>query len=117
MGNRFCFEGYRNPIRTSEVTDPKPWMEGPLQFSERSATTYIRALDETMNHPNLILDLRIHGWTQYRDAVELAVSQALADEASPQQALDDCATSWRAITDRLGGPQKQMESYGDFLGL
>ena len=117
MGNRFCFEGYRNPIRSSEVTDPKPWMEGPLEFTERSATTYIRALNETMSHPNLILDLRVPGWTQYRDAVELAVSRALADETSPQQALDDCAASWTQITDRLGGPEKQMEFYADFLGL
>jgi multiple sugar transport system substrate-binding protein len=116
-GNRFCFEGYRNPIRTSEVTDIKPWMEGPLQFSERSATTYIRALNETMNHPNLVLDLRVPGWTQYRDAVELAVSRALSDETNPQQALDDCAATWTQITDRLGGPQKQLEFYKDFLGI
>ncbi|HMN31468.1 MAG TPA: hypothetical protein PKE45_25185, partial [Caldilineaceae bacterium] len=116
-GNRFCFEGYRNPIRSSEVTDIKPWMEGPLEFTERSATTYIRALNETMSHPNLILDLRVPGWTQYRDAVELAVSSALSEEASPQKALDDCAAAWLQITDRLGGPQKQLEFYKDFLGI
>ena len=116
-GNRFCFEGFRNPIRVSEVTDPEPWMNGPLKFSERSANTYIRALNETMTHPNLVLDLRVPGWTQYRDAVELAVSRALANETSPEQALADCATSWQEITDRLGGPEKQMEFYKDFLGI
>ena len=116
-GNRFCFEGYRNPIRTSEVTDIKPWVEGTLKFGERSATTYVRALNETMSHPNLVLDLRVPGWTQYRDAVELAVSRALADEASPEQALNDCADAWTQITDRLGGPEKQMEQYKDFLGM
>lgn len=115
MGNRFCFEGYRNPIRVSEVTDPKPWMEGRLQMTQRSADTYIRALNETMSHPNLVLDLRLPGWTQYRDAVELAVSKGLAGEADPQVALDEAAEAWKAITERLGGSEKQMRFYREHL--
>jgi multiple sugar transport system substrate-binding protein len=116
-GNRFAFEGYRNPIRVSEVADPTPWMEGRLQFTERSAKTYIRALNETMTHPNLVLDLRMPGWTQYRDAVELAVSKGLAGEAEPQAALDEAAETWKAVMDRLGGADKQLQYYKIHLGV
>jgi multiple sugar transport system substrate-binding protein len=114
---KFAFEGYRNPIRKSEISDPRPWMESKLKMSERSAKTYVRALNETMTHPNLVLDLRVPGWTQYRDAVELAVSKALSDEASPQAALDEAAETWKAITDRLGGPEKQLQYYKLHLGV
>jgi multiple sugar transport system substrate-binding protein len=116
-GNRFAFEGYRNPIRTSEVNDPKPWMEGKLQFTQRSAETYIRALNETMTHANLVLDLRLPGWTQYRDALELAVSKGLSGEASPEAALNEAADAWKTITERLGGAEKQMIYYKIHLGV
>jgi multiple sugar transport system substrate-binding protein len=116
-GNRLTFEGFKNPIRASEVNDATPWIEGKLQMSEQSANTYVRALNDTMTHPNLVLCLRMPGWTQYRDALELAVSKALAGEADPQAALDEAAATWSSIMDRLGGPERQIEFYKLHLGL
>ncbi len=116
MGNTFAFQGFKNPIRISDIADIEPWVE-IAGFTERSATTYLRALNETMTHPNLVLNLRIPGWTQYRDALELAVSKALAGEASPENSLNEAAEAWSAITDRLGGPEKQRDNYRTHLGL
>lgn len=116
MGNRFAFEGFKNPIRISDIADITPWVE-IAGFTERSATTYLRALNETMTHPNLVLNLRMPGWTQYRDALELAVSKALAGEASPEDSLNEAAEAWNAITGRLGGPEKQRDNYRTHLGL
>jgi multiple sugar transport system substrate-binding protein len=69
-----------------------------------------------MDNPNTIWDLRIPGWTQYRDALELGVSKGLAGEAPPQAALDEAAQNFTQITNRLGGPKKQMENYKAAIG-
>ena len=72
MGNTLAFEGFKNPIRISDIADTAPWIE-IAGFTERSATTYLRALNETMTHPNLVLNLRMPGWTQYRDALGIGL--------------------------------------------
>lgn len=116
QSNKMAFAGISiNPVRTGQL-DPKGWVEGPLKFDQVAAEQYTSALKRTMDNPNTIWDLRIPGWTQYRDAVELAVSKALAGEAAAQAALDEAVQTFGQITTRLGGPRKQMEYYRAAVG-
>ena len=51
---------------------------GPLQLGEEVAMDYLNAARETLDHPNAVTDQAFGGWVQYRDALELGVSKALA---------------------------------------
>ena len=62
-------------------------------------------------------DLAVPGWVQYRDALELGVSKAMAGEADPQTALDEVKASFDEISDRMGGLKKQAEIYKLVLGV
>jgi multiple sugar transport system substrate-binding protein len=64
----------------------------------------------------VVFDLRIPGIPEYKDALEIAVTKALVGEATPQEALDQAATEWDAITDRLGREQ-QAQYYRESLGI
>ena len=53
---------------------------------------------------------------EYKDALELAVSEALSGQAGAQEALDEAAETWNEITDRLGRDE-QLRIYREALGL
>ena len=116
QSNKMAFAGISiNPVRVGQL-EPKGWVDGALKFDQTAAEQYTSALKRTMDSPNTIWDLRIPGWTQYRDALELGVSKGLAGEAPPQAALDEAAQTFSQITNRLGGPKKQMENYKAAIG-
>ena len=48
--------GY-NPYRTSQFTDIQPWLDAGL--SETAANNYLGAIKDSLNSPNMVLDLRI----------------------------------------------------------
>ena len=62
-------------------------------------------------------DLAIPGFSQYRDSLELGVSQALAGELSAQEALDQVAAAWEEVSDRMGGKEEQAALYAKTLGV
>jgi multiple sugar transport system substrate-binding protein len=99
------------PFRYSHLADPADWTERNVRMDKAAAESYLAAEKATMEHKNLMVDLRIPGFTQYRDTAELAIAQALAGELSPQDALNSCAESWKEITARVGGVERQRELY------
>ena len=102
-----------NPSRYSQLEDVSLWVDAG--FDEASATDYLDAILNTINHPNAVLDLRITGSAEYLDALDVEVSRAVAGEISPQEALDNVAEQWNAITDRLGR-ELQLEQYRNAVG-
>lgn len=98
------------PFRQSHLSDLTAWTQRGAQMDKAAAESYLAAEKATMEHKNLMVDLRIPGFTQYRDAAELAIAQALAAEKSPQEALDACAASWKEISQRVG-IDRQRELY------
>ncbi len=54
-----------------------------------------------------IPDLQIPASEQYRTALGTEINVALVGDKAPQQALDDAAKAWDAITDRLGREQQK----------
>lgn len=105
-----------SPYRESQFADPAPFVEG-FGVSEETAMGYLAASQATLNHPNAVIDLAIPGFSQYRDALELGVSQALAGEMSAEDALNQVAQAWEEVSNRMGGKEGQAELYARTLGL
>ena len=102
-----------NPNST-ELLDPSIWIGAG--FSEEAAEAYTQAIEDSLANPNVVFDLRIPGIPEYKDALEIGVTKALVGEATPQEALDEVAAEWEAITDRLGRDQ-QAQYYRESLGI
>jgi multiple sugar transport system substrate-binding protein len=91
-----------------------PWVAAGM--SEAQAQEYLAAVRDTINSPNAVVDLRITGAAEYFDALDTQLARAVAGEVNSQQALDEVAKQWNAITDRLGRDQ-QKKLYNQMLGL
>lgn len=105
-----------NPLRKSQLTDVSIWTDGPVKWDKDEALSYMKAVQDTITHPNLVADLRIAGFFEYVTALELGVSQIMAGQGEPQKLLDDVADAWTAITTKFG-VDKQKALYLDALGV
>lgn len=106
-----------SPYRFSQFEAVDEFANGPLKLGEEVARDYLDAAKRTLDHPNAVTDLAIPGWVQYRDALELAVAKAMADELPAQDALDEAKAAFDEISDRMGGLEQQAELYRLTLGL
>ncbi len=91
----------RDPFRTSHFSSPlyrSAWPDAPeyLDTLEKGA--------EIMQ-----MELGIPGAREYMEALEIAITSAVAGE-DPQAALDKAAATWEEITDRLGR-DSQRDAY------
>ena len=104
-----------NPSRFSQFEDVQMWVDAG--FDEAGAKDYLDAVQSTINHPNAVLDLRIRGSAEYLNVLDVEVSRALANEISAQEALDNVATQWNEITDRLGRRRGLLQLAGGRAGM
>ncbi len=102
-----------NPSRFSQLEDTAPWVAAG--FDEESAQDYLDAIQNTINHPNAVLDLRITGSAEYLSSLDAEIARAVAGEISAQEALDNVAALWDGITDRLGR-DAQLAQYKAAVG-
>ena len=105
-----------NPARVSTLDDTAGWVDRAGFKDEAHAANYLDSMRNSLLTDNLVYQLRIPGYSQYEEALELAVSEALTDQKTPEKALQDAAEAWNAITDRLGR-EKQLGYYRSDLGL
>lgn len=103
-----------NPHFFSDTNTLDPWIKFGMTRDE--AVEYLGAIRDTINHPNAVVDLRIPGSAEYFDALDTQLARAISGEASPEDALNEVAKQWNAITDRLGRDQ-QKKLYRQMLGL
>jgi multiple sugar transport system substrate-binding protein len=103
-----------NPHYYSDMNNLDPWVKSGM--SEAQAKEYLAAVRDTINSPNAVVDLRITGAAEYFDALDTQLARAVAGEVTSQQALDQVAKDWNAITDRLGRDQQKV-LYRQMLGL
>ena len=85
-------------------------------WDEAEAKTYIETILAATDHPNAVFDPRIPGAARYQDTLELYTNRVIAGELQPQEAMDQCATEFNAITDELGRDQ-QIAAYRAHLGM
>jgi multiple sugar transport system substrate-binding protein len=104
-----------NPSRYSQldVNDVSLWVESG--FDEEGAVDYLSAILEGIDHPNVVLDIRIRGSAEYLNILDTEISRALVGEITAQEALDNVAAQWDAVTDRLGR-DVQLEQYRASVG-
>lgn len=100
------------PVRLSQF-NIDDWVNSAYQWDPKEAEMWLGTLKDNITRPNIVPDLRVPGFDEYLAALELAVSIAATREGNPQDALDQCAQTWRDVTDRVGGAEKQMKYYED----
>lgn len=102
-----------NPYRYSHVNSIDRWLKF---FSEREAKEYLAAQENSLNAPNVALDMRLPGYFSYTEVLEIELSKALAGDVSAQQALDTIAAEWDKLTDEFGR-DVQLKAYRTAMGL
>ena len=100
-------------FRRSHVATPRTWVEKPI--SPSSSAQYAAVTQETFSHGQWVVALRIPGRLEYLSALDEAVHRAIRGDESAGEALQQAATRWQEITERLG-PDQQRAAYFHSLG-
>jgi multiple sugar transport system substrate-binding protein len=86
-------------------------------MSKEAAENYLGAIADSLNSPNMVLDLRIPQNQRYEQIVlDTAIHRMLAGEIDRDQAMADVETGWNEITEELGA-EEQLEAYKATLGI
>jgi multiple sugar transport system substrate-binding protein len=104
-----------NPYRVSQFENLELWRKAGM--SEAAAKNYLGAIADSLNSPNMVLDLRVPQNQRYEQIVlDTAISRMLAGEIDRDQAMADIETGWNEITEELG-QDEQLEAYKATLGI
>jgi multiple sugar transport system substrate-binding protein len=104
-----------NPYRTSQFEDTQLWVKAGM--SKEAADNYLGAIRDSLQSPNMILDLRIPKSAQYQGVVlDTALAQFLAGEISRDQAMQQIEQGWEKITNDEGRDQ-QKQAYAASLNI
>jgi multiple sugar transport system substrate-binding protein len=103
-----------NPYRSSQFLNREGWVEAGM--SPQAASDYLGAIEDSLNSPNMVLDLRIPQNQRYQQVVlDTALSQFLAGEISREEAMQQIYDGWEEITEELGR-EDQLEAYKGTIG-
>jgi multiple sugar transport system substrate-binding protein len=104
-----------NPYRISQFEDTSLWLEAGM--SEAAAENYLGAIRDSLQSPNMILDIRVPLSSQYQGtALDTALAQFLAGEITRDEAMVQLEAEWNAITDGQGR-DSQLAAYLASLGV
>jgi multiple sugar transport system substrate-binding protein len=104
-----------NPYRTSQFEDTQLWVKAGM--SKEAAENYLGAIRDSLQSPNMILDLRIPKSAQYQGVVlDQALAQFLAGEISRDQAMQQIEQGWDKIT-KDEGLDQQKQAYAASLNI
>ena len=107
---RFGVNPYRNAhFEVGFWTDKLGW-------EKTVATQYVNTLSGMDKSKNRVFDLRVPGVNQFMTSMAAGVSEAMAGQKTPQQALDDVAKQWTQIVDRIG-KDKVRAAYANVVAL
>jgi multiple sugar transport system substrate-binding protein len=104
-----------NPYRTSQFENIDVWVKAGM--SKEAAENYLGAIRDSLQSPNMILDLRAPKSAQYQGVVlDTAVAQFLAGELNVDQTMQQIEAGWEKITDDEGRDQ-QKQAYAESLNI
>jgi multiple sugar transport system substrate-binding protein len=104
-----------NPYRISHFKNLEPWLKAGM--SEAFAKNYLGAIQDSLNSPNMVLDLRIPKNQQYQGVIlDTIISQFLAGEFDSKGAAAEIEKQWEAKTDEIGR-DGQLKAYIATLGV
>lgn len=93
-----------NPYRYTHFTNIDAWTKA---FTRRAASEYLGMLKASIDSPHVALDLRLPGFFDYTEALEVELERVLKQEVSAHLALDRVAAQWEQITERRGRAQQK----------
>jgi multiple sugar transport system substrate-binding protein len=97
------------PWRISHSENLDAWVDNG--WDREDARIYIQNTLDVTDHPNSVIDARGPGASDYFEGIyEPYLITILSGENSPQEALDQVAKEWNALTERLGR-DNQVEQY------
>jgi multiple sugar transport system substrate-binding protein len=104
-----------NPYRTSQFQNLDLWIKAGM--SKTAAENYLGAIRDSLQSPNMILDMRVPKTAQYQGVVlDTALSQYLAGEINANQAIQQLYSGWNKITNQVGR-DKQRAAYTASLSI
>jgi multiple sugar transport system substrate-binding protein len=104
-----------NPYRISQFTDMTAWKAAGM--SEQAAAVYLGAIQDSLNSPNMVLDLRIPQNQRYQQQVlDEKVAQFVAGEITKEEAMQQVYDGWVEINEELG-VENQLVAYRATLGV
>ncbi|GLS21851.1 sugar ABC transporter substrate-binding protein [Labrys miyagiensis] len=103
-----------NPYRLSQLSYNDSWKKGGM--SEKAAAQYLGAIKDSLNSPNMILDLRIPQNQKYQQVVlDEAISRFLAGEIDEDTTIKTISDGWKDLNDQIG-TDDQLKFYKNTLG-
>jgi multiple sugar transport system substrate-binding protein len=104
-----------NPYRISQFLNRQQWVEAGM--SPKAASVYLGAIEDSLNSPNMVLDLRIPQNQRYQQVIlDQAVSQFLAGEITKEECMQQIYDGWQELTDEIGR-EDQLAAYRGTLGI
>ncbi len=104
-----------NPYRTSQLSYSQAWKAGGM--SETAAGFYLGAIKDSLNSPNMVLDLRIPQNQRYQQVVlDEAVARFLAGEIDEDATVKAIADGWSDLNEQIG-KDDQLKFYKGTLGV
>ena len=103
-----------NPYRTSQFESMDAWVSAGM--SEQAARDYLGAIQDSLNSPNMVLDLRIPQNQRYQQIVlDTAIARYLAGELDVEGTMEAITEGWEEVTDEVG-EEEQLEAYRATIG-
>ena len=103
-----------NPYRVSQLNYSDSWKTGGM--SEKAAALYLGAIKDSLNSPNMILDLRIPQNQKYQQVtLDEAISRFLAGEIDEETTIKTISDGWKDLNDQIG-TSDQLKFYKNTLG-
>ncbi|QEN87899.1 extracellular solute-binding protein [Labrys sp. KNU-23] len=103
-----------NAYRTSQLSYNDGWKKAGM--SEKAAASYLGAIKDSLNSPNMILDLRIPQNQKYQQVVlDEAIARFLAGEIDEEATIKAVADGWKDLNDQIG-TEDQLKFYKNTLG-
>jgi len=103
-----------NPYRTSQFESMEAWTAAGM--SEQAAEGYLGAIQDSLNSPNMVLDLRIPQNQRYQQIVlDTTIARFLADELDVEGAMQAITEGWNEVTEEVG-EDEQLEAYRATIG-
>jgi len=104
-----------NPYRTSQFENLGPWEAAGL--SEDFAKNYLGAIQDSLNSPNMVLDLRIPFNHDYEQVIlDDVLARFVAGEMSSADAAKELSDRWEELTNEKGR-DTQKAAYNASLGI
>jgi multiple sugar transport system substrate-binding protein len=106
--------GY-NPFRKSQFENLDLWIKAG--FTEDEAKDYLGAIENSLNNPNMVADMRVPNNHDYQQVqLDAIIASYLAGEIDTDTAAQNLFDAWESITEQQGR-DAQLKAYLGSLGI